>query len=653
MTFRMWAVAALVVLAAVVGRSAPHGSADRLYALIRSNDIKELRGELQAVSVDLRDERGATPLMDAAAIGSVEAMDVLLKAGADVNARNASGATALIWALGDRQKSRLLIEHGADVRAQSKFGRTPLLAIAGRPGNADLIRLLLDRGADPNERDGRGNTALMSAVQTGDTEMVRALIDNGARVDAVDMLGGTALVDAVTANWSDAAGALLAAHADPNASIKHHGTVRHGPVQIGKLSTLMAAATYGSPSLVQQLLKAGADVNAHDVRGMTPLMLASASENQDAAVVQAMIAAGADPNVKSDAGATALDWARRFGSPAVAAVLTRAGAEGAAVPTPAPELRTRPRYDAATALDRSLPLLERSSMKYFEESHCVGCHHQMATTIALGAARSAGVHVDEATAAELMKQMQNEFRVQREMNLEGGDREVLTRRLFELSRTGYPADASTDSAVVAVMSCQTADGSWRRSVPISRAPMQEGIIALTGEAVRAVAAYAPPAMQADTAELMTRARTWLLRARPRTTVDASVRLLGLSSSHASTGEVRDAARSLVGMQRRDGGWGGNPNLASDAFSTGEALYALRETGTAAVHDRVYRRAIDFLLRTQDESGAWHVRSRAVKVMPYFDSDFPFGDDQWISAAGTAMADVAIASTLKVHQPTGR
>jgi len=109
---------------------------------------------------------------------------------------------------------------------------------------------------------------------------------------------------------------------------------------------------------------------------------------------------------------------------------------------------------------------------------------------------------------------------------------------------------------------------------------------------------------------------------------------------------------LIAMQRPDGGWGGNPNLPSDAFATGEALYALRMTGTADAHDRIYQRAVEFLLHTQDDNGAWHVRSRAVKVMPYFDSEFPFGDDQWISAAGTALADTALSLTL-TDQGSGR
>jgi ankyrin repeat protein len=647
MTFRACTVAVLIIVAGGVGRSSSQASAPRVYELIRSNDLNRLRAEVRELGVDLRDDRGATPLMHAAAIGSIDAMRLLLDAGADVNAKNAFDATALIWAAGDRDKSRLLIERGADVHVRSKLRKTPLLALAGRPGNANLLQLLLDRGVDPNVGDAGSNTALMSAAATGDIDMIRVLVDGGASVNAANALGSTALIDAVTANWTDAAKLLLARGADPTAEIKHHGTVRHGPVAIGKLSVLMAAAPYGSASLITDLLKAGADINGKDVRGMTPLMLASASENQDAAAVHAMLGAGADPNAKSADGSTALDWARKFGGRRVIAALTHAGAQGGALPPSPPGRQRHAPYDLATALDRSLPLLQHSSTKYFQESGCVGCHHQMATMMAVGAARNAGVRVDEAAERELLDQVKNEFRSQREMFLEGGDREVLVRRLFALTEAGYPADPITDSAVVAVMSKQTADGSWRRYVPISRAPMQEGAIALTAEAVRTMAVYAPPGLEAETSDHIARARTWLLHARARTTDDQAMLLLGLWSSKASDGEIRKAAGSLIALQRRDGGWGGNPNLRSDAFSTGEALYALHESGSATVHDGVYRRAIDFLLRTQDVNGAWHVPSRAVKVMPYFDSDFPFGDDQWISAAGTAFADVALSAAMKM------
>jgi hypothetical protein len=138
----------------------------------------------------------------------------------------------------------------------------------------------------------------------------------------------------------------------------------------------------------------------------------------------------------------------------------------------------------------------------------------------------------------------------------------------------------------------------------------------------------------------------LYEAKPRTGDGYAMRLAGLRWAGAEKEKMERAAQSLLAQQRRDGGWAGNQNLASDAFSTGEALYALHESGSMDVHDRAYERGIEFLLRTQYNDGAWFVRSRAVKLMPYFESGFPFGDDQWISAAATAWASLALAPAVE-------
>ena len=84
-------------------------------------------------------------------------------------------------------------------------------------------------------------------------------------------------------------------------------------------------------------------------------------------------------------------------------------------------------------------------------------------------------------------------------------------------------------------------------------------------------------------------------------------------------------------------------MESDAYATGEALVALRQSGAVATSAAAVRRGVDFLLRTQLEDGTWVVKSRAVPIQAYFESGFPHGADQWISAAATAWAVTALAS----------
>lgn len=141
---------------------------------------------------------------------------------------------------------------------------------------------------------------------------------------------------------------------------------------------------------------------------------------------------------------------------------------------------------------------------------------------------------------------------------------------------------------------------------------------------------------------MRRAAAWMDAAPAKTTDDWAMKLLGLSWSQSAPRRVEAAGRRLLALQRKDGGWGGNPNLASDAYATGQSLYALLATGMLNPSDAVARRAVRLLLGTQEADGSWHVRSRAPKFQPYFESGFPHGHDQWISSAATAWAVMALA-----------
>src|SRR3954469_24865815 len=104
---------------------------DRFYEAVRNDNTAELQKLIRTSGANVKDRRGTTPLMYAAATGSFGAMKMLVDAGADVNAKNDFEITALMWCAIDEAKVRLLLARGADPNARSKQGRTPLLIAAG------------------------------------------------------------------------------------------------------------------------------------------------------------------------------------------------------------------------------------------------------------------------------------------------------------------------------------------------------------------------------------------------------------------------------------------------------------------------------------------------------------------------------------------
>jgi hypothetical protein len=94
-----------------------------------------------------------------------------------------------------------------------------------------------------------------------------------------------------------------------------------------------------------------------------------------------------------------------------------------------------------------------------------------------------------------------------------------------------------------------------------------------------------------------------------------------------------------------------PSLKSDAYATGQVLCALHEAGGIPVDAPAFRRGVDFLLRTQLASGSWHVPTRSFPVVAFSNSGFPHGRSQFISAAATCWATMALA--LTIPPPEGR
>src|SRR5204863_10199711 len=123
---------------------------------------------------------------------------------------------------------------------------------------------------------------------------------------------------------------------------------------------------------------------------------------------------------------------------------------------------------------------------------------------------------------------------------------------------------------------------------------------------------------------------------------------------ASREDIVAAGRDLRSLQRQGGGWAQLPGYAPDAYSTGEALYALHEADPA--NDAQWGRGIQFLLSTQAADGTWHVRTRMISPAavspPYFTTGFPYKKDEYLSYAATSWATIALLDALPVKDGPG-
>src|SRR5205809_1032798 len=103
---------------------------------------------------------------------------------------------------------------------------------------------------------------------------------------------------------------------------------------------------------------------------------------------------------------------------------------------------------------------------------------------------------------------------------------------------------------------------------------------------------------------------------------------------------------------RNSGWAGVATLEPDDCAAGQSLCARQEAGVP-VSDPAEQRGVKYLLSTQLKDGSWHVHTRAMGFQPYFESGFPHGHDQWISAAGTAWSIMALDSAAEPAKMTAR
>jgi ankyrin repeat protein len=637
-----------------------------LVRAIREGDTKRVAALLPAgADINARDADGNTPLILAALYAGPDCVELLLKRGSDPNAANKAGVTPLIRAAANLQKARLLLAAGAKVQVRTELGNTPLILAARRHGNAPTVRLLLERGAGVTERNRLGISAILAAAASGDLATVQALLDKGADVNdapkvpnpADEIFAGlrTPLMWAAYRNDLPMLRLLLERGADPN--------------QATALGTpLTHAAWHDSVEAAQVLLDHGAHVNSRDrFADLTALHWAAATDSPRPELVQLLLAKGADPNA---GGGDPIDaflsvpqtprmFAEKRGATAIVVALKAAGAKAPAPAGPVARpvralpdsmdgsLLTDAALRAVAALQETAARSREAFVRHASKSECVSCHQQYLPMAAVGHARERSVHVDAEKAAQQIEVIQRGASAFKEITLQVvfHPEPVLSYayEAFGLASEKVAATDGTDALVHHLATIQTADGRWQINLP--RPPIQSSDVTATALAVLAIKQYGWPGRKEEFAARIDRGRQWLWSVKAETNEEAIFQLLGLHWAGESADKLAHLTKALLSKQRADGGWSQLPTLESDAYATGQALYALARAAQQSVSERAWQRGLRFLLQTQRENGSWYVARRAFPFQPTMSSGFPHGRDSWLSAAATSWAVMALTQAL--------
>lgn len=281
----------------------------------RANNLQAITLLCEAgANLEATDHEGHTALIGAVTMGNEIAVNVLLQNGATIDGAHPKGTTMFV-AVAKSQVSalRTLISFGAEVNVKSQItGLTLLMHAAGSSSSAEMVKILLDAGADITAKDYRGYSALMVAAEVNDVAMIRALSTYpGIEVDQKSHHKLAAFDAADSDNYRSAADSLE----------------RRAPTRgifLCSETALMIAARNGNPQAVEALLDLNARVNARNDQGYTVLMLAAGSGVSESVVV--LCARGANPNLSQGKGLTALALAVHCNSLTVVEALLAGGA---------------------------------------------------------------------------------------------------------------------------------------------------------------------------------------------------------------------------------------------------------------------------------------------------------------------------------------
>ena len=455
----------------------PDPRASRIMEALRDGDrlafARLLREDANAVN--LKGPGGSTPLMYAALYGDLASMSELIGRGADTATSNDAGATAMMWAVDDLDKARLLLEHGADPNAVSTDTRTPLAIALDNRGPVGVVKLLLDHGAKVDGPGYRGRSPLAGAG--GDEAVLRTIIGHGVEVTRLSAALPSAL--ATCAACID-----LLIPSVPKSALSS-GLITAAGDRDGKRFYRPS-----QPRCGREDRGPGLGIYLPDVCGGFGIRRGGPCKDTDRTRSRRECADG------GRSYCTGLRIA--VGQPAGCRTVTK-GRRETGNRSPPPVLKPKPAASARAAVERSIPLLQRSDVAFLKKSGCVSCHNNTLTAMTVAAARKQGIAVDDTVARTQVQTIAAYVDGARERYLQGisiaGGVDTTGYILLGMAAESWPSDPTTDAMVRYLKSRQREDGSWRTLG--GRPPIESSDIETTAAAIRAIRVYMPRPQHAE------------------------------------------------------------------------------------------------------------------------------------------------------------